>query len=158
MSEMCKVGVAVLLFRCGSLLVGQRIGSYGGGEWSVPGGKLDQRKGESPAECAARELREETGIVAELQMLPFATWDGGHPDWPDYVTLWAVGSVPQYVEAEVLEPEKCAEWRWCLGQESLPDPLFRCLKTATDAGLITMAVETSDAVMDFAAKVLGGSR
>lgn len=35
----------------------------GAGSWSVPGGKLDP--GETLESCAARELLEETGIVAE---------------------------------------------------------------------------------------------
>ena len=34
------------------------------GVWSPPGGKLETTLGESPFECAARETREETGIVA----------------------------------------------------------------------------------------------
>ena len=35
------------------------------GRWSPPGGKLDMVSGESPFECAAREAREETGLLLE---------------------------------------------------------------------------------------------
>src|SRR3982075_3521470 len=37
------------------------------GLWVAPGGKLD--RGESPAECAVREVREETGLVIERPVL-----------------------------------------------------------------------------------------
>ncbi len=33
------------------------------GEWELPGGRLE--RGEQPASCVAREIAEETGLVAE---------------------------------------------------------------------------------------------
>ena len=41
--------------------------SYGKERWSLPGGEVDQ--GESPAEAAVREAREEAGIEVELDHL-----------------------------------------------------------------------------------------
>jgi ADP-ribose pyrophosphatase len=43
-------------------LVHQFRHAAGGFIWEIPAGKLDP--GEQPAQCAARELREETGLVA----------------------------------------------------------------------------------------------
>jgi 8-oxo-dGTP diphosphatase len=152
--ELCRVGVAVLLIRHSrGLLIGRRIGSYGGGEWHVPGGKLE--KGETPLECAERELREETGIGAKLQMLPYASWDGGHPDHPDYVTLWAIGYAPDGAEPQVMEPEKCERWTWCPSADRLPEPVFRCLATARRSGLLDMAASVDDERLALAAAALG---
>jgi 8-oxo-dGTP diphosphatase len=39
------------------------------GVWSPIGGKLEMATGESPFECAVRELREETGLKAEVSDL-----------------------------------------------------------------------------------------
>ena len=59
--QVVRVGVGVLVTRGGSeVLVGQRRGSHGAGDWALPGGHLEV--GETWEACAARELEEETGI------------------------------------------------------------------------------------------------
>lgn len=140
-----RIGVAVLLRAGPRLLMGLRRGPYGGGEWSVPGGKLE--RGETALACAARELREETGIDGvPLRMLRVggdalvATYDGGHATWPDYVTLWAAGEVSEPVEARVLEPEKCKRWAWAT-REDAPRPWFRCFATLVAAGVDPWSVD-----------------
>ncbi|WP_312464265.1 nucleotide triphosphate diphosphatase NUDT15, partial [Pantoea endophytica] len=61
-----QVGIGVLVFRDGKLLLGQRKGSHGAGDWSAPGGHLEF--GESPEACARREVLEETGLqLGKLQ-------------------------------------------------------------------------------------------
>lgn len=57
---------AVLVFMenpRGELLLLLRAKPPNLGVWSPPGGKLEAAIGESPFECAARETREETGLV-----------------------------------------------------------------------------------------------
>lgn len=61
------------------LLLLREYDGFLGGQWDLPGGKLDA--GEEPAEAAARELREEAGLVAaglsEFAHYSNADMDGG---------------------------------------------------------------------------------
>ena len=52
------------MIHAGAMLLVQRGREPGRGLWAVPGGKVEW--GESMAETAAREVLEETGIVAEV--------------------------------------------------------------------------------------------
>lgn len=69
------------------LLLRKADGLWGGGKWNGPGGKL--LPGEDPEEGAAREVREETGLVAHhLQfagVLRFYFGRGRAPGWVVYV-------------------------------------------------------------------------
>lgn len=58
-----RAGIAIVSDQQGRVLVNKRPeGSYYGGWWEWPGGKCGM--GERPRDCAARELKEEIGIVA----------------------------------------------------------------------------------------------
>ena len=54
----------VVCFRDGEVLLIRRATAPRIGEWSLPGGRLEQ--GEAPADAALRELTEETGVTARL--------------------------------------------------------------------------------------------
>ena len=59
--------ISVLLFirdEAGRLLLIERRKAPNLGCWSPVGGKLEMARGESPYECALREMQEETGLVA----------------------------------------------------------------------------------------------
>lgn len=58
-----KVGVAVIIRKDNKILLGKRIGSHGAGTWAFPGGHLEF--GETPEQCAQREVFEETGLLLE---------------------------------------------------------------------------------------------
>jgi len=63
------------------------------GLWIAPGGKIDA--GESPRECALRELREETGLHAESPTLrAIVTETSPRPDWQWMMFVYRV-EVPQ---------------------------------------------------------------
>ncbi len=55
-----KVGVGIIVRKERKILLGKRVGSHGTGRWQFPGGHLEYR--ESDADCAQRELKEETGL------------------------------------------------------------------------------------------------
>lgn len=58
------LAVSAAVFRGSRVLVAQRARGPGKGLWSLPGGSVEW--GESLAEAAAREVREETGVEAEI--------------------------------------------------------------------------------------------
>jgi 8-oxo-dGTP diphosphatase len=117
-----RVGVAVVLRRGRAVLMGKRIGSHGAGSWSFPGGHLEA--GETVIGCAARELREETGIDAGLASFRKLTYtnDIFRAEGKHYVTLYVECEAPEGMpEPEIREPNKCEGWRWF---EEPPQPLF----------------------------------
>ncbi|GAA0527677.1 NUDIX domain-containing protein [Paractinoplanes ferrugineus] len=78
------------------------------GRWSLPSGMIDP--GEQPADAAVREVLEETGIVAEVDVLAgVATHPVEYPngDVCEYMNVWfrcrAVGGTPTADGDESLE-------------------------------------------------------
>jgi 8-oxo-dGTP diphosphatase len=59
--QLYGIGTSVYAERDGKILVLKRAGGAAAGAWYTPGGVLDP--GETPAECARRELLEETGLA-----------------------------------------------------------------------------------------------
>lgn len=108
------VGVGVLVVRAGRVLLGQRKGSHGAGTWALPGGHLEF--GETVAQCAIREVLEETGLDIGTVTL--------------FVTAHSAAGEPV-----LCEPDKCSEWRWCRWSE-LPAPLFPPLATLQATGFV----------------------
>ncbi|MEN9561685.1 MAG: hypothetical protein RIQ56_958, partial [Candidatus Parcubacteria bacterium] len=113
------VGVGVYVRKGGKILMGLRKGGHGAGEWCAPGGKMDMN--ETPEECARRETFEETGIrVKNVRFLGITNdiWSdiGTHFVTISFVADWGSGV------AQVMEKEKCEEWRWCEWGR-LPKPL-----------------------------------
>mmetsp|Transcript_13468 Transcript_13468/g.40094 ORF Transcript_13468/g.40094 Transcript_13468/m.40094 type:complete len:155 (+) Transcript_13468:194-658(+) len=122
--EKVGCGVGVLSVCSGAVLLGRRKGAHGAGSWALPGGWLEV--GEEFAECAARELEEETGLSAagELRTIPFvsnnANMDGVHS-----VTVFVRADFEgERPSPQNREPDKCHEWRWCPVAGELPTPLF----------------------------------
>ena len=104
-----KVGVMVLLFKEGKVLLGKRKKDDGTlGMYGTPGGLLEYL--ETFSEGAARELMEETGLVAgEFTPLCVTNVRQLAPAHFVMVTLradWKGG------EPENREPDKCEGWEW----------------------------------------------
>lgn len=81
-----QIGVGVLIFRENQLLLGKRKNAHGDGAWAAAGGHLEF--GESPEECATREVLEETGIrIKNIRPGPF-TNDFFEKENKHYITLF----------------------------------------------------------------------
>ncbi len=125
------VGVGVIVLREGRVLLGKRIGSHGAGTWALPGGHLEF--GESVANCAAREVREETGL--ELQGItpgPYGS-DVFIAEGRHYVTVFVLAR--GVGEPVACEPEKCSGWAW-FHWTALPSPLFKPLAALHASGYV----------------------
>jgi len=62
-----KLATLLYVLRDDQVLLVRRLSDPNRGLWVAPGGKLEQ--GESPDECAVREMREETGLVIDRPVL-----------------------------------------------------------------------------------------
>jgi len=71
------VGVGAVVVRGGKALIIKRAHEPRQGEWSLPGGMLEL--GESLADAARREIKEETGLDVELGPI-IETFDRVHRD------------------------------------------------------------------------------
>ena len=92
-------------------LVGRRKGSHGAGSIALPGGHLEF--GETPEDCAARELLEETGLQVKNVRFLTATNDPMLSENKHYITMFmtCVRTDESHVP-ENLEPHKCEGWDW----------------------------------------------
>lgn len=103
-----KVGVGVMIFKDGKILMSQRKGSHGAGEYGFPGGHLEHL--ESFEECAIRETQEECGIeIKNIKFLYLANVKRYAPKHYVHIGLvaeWASG------EPQIMEPDKSGPWGW----------------------------------------------
>ena len=120
-SKLPLIAVAVILWKHDQLLLGKRINSQAENCWQFPGGHLEY--GEDIAECAARELLEETGLSARHMRQAAFSNTLFSPAQSHYVTLY-VSAAYDGGEAKVLEPDKCECWDW-FDYDHLPSPLFQ---------------------------------
>lgn len=114
------IGVGVLLWRGEKLLLGKRKLAQGDFCWQFPGGHLEYK--EHVLDCAAREVKEETGLTIEHAKEAGYTGQVCLIDRRHYITLY-VSAQCMHGEPELREPEKCSGWQWC-NAVALPAPLF----------------------------------
>lgn len=123
-----KVGVGVMIFKDGQILLGKRKSSHGEGEYAFPGGHLEYM--ESFEKCAKRETLEECGIqIKNIQFQFLANVTKYAPKHYVHIGLTADWASD---EPQVLEPNKSESWRWYeIG--NLPEPIFEMCKMAIES-------------------------
>ena len=119
--ERPRIGVGVMVWNQGRLLLGRRLNSRGETSWQFPGGHLEF--GESVEACALREVAEEVGIEIRNIVHAGYTNDVFIESGRHYVTLFVSAEYTRG-EIRVMEPDKCECWRW-FDTHALPEPLFR---------------------------------
>ncbi|XP_061339292.1 nudix hydrolase 1 [Gastrolobium bilobum] len=133
-----RVAVVVFLLKGRSVLLGRRRSSVGNSTFALPGGHLEF--GESFEECAAREVKEETGLEigkAELLTVTNNVMLEEKERKLHYVTIFTRVVVDVNIAQEQvpqnLEPDKCDGWDW-YDWDHLPQPLFGPLEKMVKGG------------------------
>jgi len=120
-----KVGIGIMIFKNGKILLGKRKGPHGEGEYAFPGGHLEHM--ESVKKGALRELGEECGI--KIKNLRFQFVANVRKYKPKHYVHFGMVADWKSGEPKVLEPEKMESWNW-YGLDKLPKPMFEFCKLA----------------------------
>jgi 8-oxo-dGTP diphosphatase len=102
-------GAGALIIEDGRMLLIRRGRGAYVGHWAVPGGR--QRRGEKTREAAAREVREETGVVVEVGDMVWAGDILDDADPPAYhYTVVDFAATP--IGGDLVAGDDAAEARW----------------------------------------------
>ncbi len=128
MTEPPRVGVGVIITQGEQVLLLRRQNVHGAGSWSTPGGHLDF--GESPEECAIREVKEETDVDITDVRFRAITNDVFEAEGKHYITIWMEG---RYLagEAKINAAYEMTEVGW-FAWDALPQLLFLPLQHLLD--------------------------
>lgn len=125
-----RVGVGVLIFNeDNQLLLGKRLQSHGAMTWAPPGGHIEY--GESFADCAIREVLEETNLRITQPRVFTITNDLFEPEQKHYISIFMLAKLSGHPQAETMEPHKTQKWQW-FDLSKIPDNLFLSLDKIKD--------------------------
>ena len=124
------VGVGVMLLKGNKVLLGQRKGRHGAGEYGGFGGHLENL--ESFEDCAKREMAEEVGKDIKIKNLRMQCITNLTKYAPKHYI--DIGMVAEWVsgEAKTMEPSRIEGWGW-YDLDDLPQPLFGTLTQYIEA-------------------------
>ena len=114
-----KVGVGVMIFKDGKILLGKRRWRHGDGEYALVGGGLEYMQ--SFEDCAKQEAEEEAGIkinnIKFLCIYNETTYPPRHTIMIGLIAEWESG------EPRSLPDERITDWAW-YDLDKLPKPIF----------------------------------
>lgn len=113
-----KVAAAVLIEHDGQVLLVRRANEPFRGLWTLPAGFING--GEDPAEAAARECLEETGLSVRVTRVLDIISGKEHPRGADFIIVYLAT-----VEGGELKPADDADAAEWFARESLPQLAFR---------------------------------
>jgi ADP-ribose pyrophosphatase YjhB (NUDIX family) len=113
-----KVAAAVLVEHEGRVLLVRRVGEPFRGLWTLPAGFVNS--GEDPAEAAARECLEETGLSVRVTRVYEIVAGREHPRGADFVIVYQAEVIGGNLNAS--DDADAVEW---FERENLPPLAFR---------------------------------
>jgi ADP-ribose pyrophosphatase YjhB (NUDIX family) len=113
-----KVAAAVLIEQGGRVLLVRRAGEPFRGMWTLPAGFING--GEDPAEAAARECLEETGLIVRVTRVLDIISGKEHPRGADFIIVYQA----EIIDGE-LKPDDDADAVEWFERENLPQLAFR---------------------------------
>ena len=116
-----KVAAAVLVERDGRVLLVRRAGEPFRGLWTLPAGFVNS--GEDPAEAAARECLEETGLSVRVTRVFDIVAGREHPRGADFVIVYEAEVIGGELQAD--DDADAAEW---FDKNNLPLLAFRATR------------------------------
>ena len=120
MNEKPSVGVAVILTRENKVLLMKRKGPHGPGTWTTPGGHMEF--GETPEQCATREVQEEVGVQITDLRFRAVTNDLFESEGRHSISIWMEGKISAG-EPRIVAEEEASEFGWFVW-DALPEPLY----------------------------------
>jgi len=120
-----KVAAAVLVEKDGRILLVRRINEPFRGLWTLPAGFVNG--GEDPAEAAARECLEETGLRVRVTRVLDIISGREHERGADFVIVYQA----EVASGELLPADDADAAEWFF-RESLPPLAFRATKQALE--------------------------
>ena len=113
-----KVAAAVLIERGGRVLLVRRAGEPFRGLWTLPAGFING--GEDPAEAAARECLEETGLQVRVMRVLEIISGKEHPRGADFIIVYEAEAIGGELKPD--DDADAAEW---FRRDQLPPLAFR---------------------------------
>lgn len=112
------VGVGVVVWRDGQVLLAERGKAPRRGHWSIPGG--GQELGETLREAACREVREETGIEIEILGLVDVVDSIRHDDAGEVQFHYSlVDFAARWVSGDLRPGDDASDCRWADPDEAM---------------------------------------
>lgn len=118
-----RIGVAVLIFKNGKILLIKRKGSHGKNTWAPPGGLVEFW--EKILQTAKREVKEETNLeIKNLKVLGF-TEDFFKKEKRHFLTCWVRAD---FRRGKLKERDREFSKIGWFDLKKLPKPLFLCFR------------------------------
>ena len=121
-----KVAAAVLIEKDGRVLLVRRSNEPFRGLWTLPAGFING--GEDPAEAAARECLEETGLKVQVTRVLDIISGKEHPRGADFIIVY----VAEVLDGE-LKPDDDADAVEWFGRGELPELAFRATQKVLES-------------------------